>query len=84
MPIGQMIMATWQFLICQHGGRPPSYFLQSEILSADAVQMSNMRHRATYRANWSNCYGDMVVFDLRWWPSAILDFFKFQNLSLTF
>ena len=41
-------------------------FLQSEILSADAVQRSNMRHRATYRADWSNCYGDMAVFDLRW------------------
>jgi len=56
------------FLIFQDvghdGGRPPSWiFLQFQILTTGTVARSNLRHRATFRANRSSRCGDIAIFD---------------------
>jgi len=50
-------------------------FKMFEILTAGSVQRANMRHQAQFRANRSNCCGDMAVFQFfKMAASAILDF----------
>jgi len=38
----------------------PSLFSKLEILTSGPVQRPNMHHRAKFRTDWSNCFGDMA------------------------
>jgi len=45
-------------------------------------KMVNLSHHAKFRDNRSNRCWDMAIFWFsRWWQSAILRFFKFQNFN---
>jgi len=57
-------------------------FQEFEIVTASIARRCSVRHRAKFRGYQSHQCRDMATsLFLRWLPSAILDFKRFQNLT---
>jgi len=59
LPIGQTVVAIWQFF--NFSTWRPSAILDFNLTTAP-VRRANLRHRAKFCADWSNCSGIMAVF----------------------
>jgi len=79
--IGQTVAEIWWVFYFQRW-RQPSFWIFNffEILTVGTVSIVELRHRATFRRNRSNCGRDLAIF--RFFKMAADAFLDFRNMEI--